>query len=122
MSDEEFVRAHWKDLYVADINDVPHPRLKLGSEGFALFASWSAAKGFIESRLEEIRQVKEEERAAQSRVRNRSCWAKNLIRRGLSEKACQIAKSACMEARTLDRLQSILTNLKRGMKEVSDGR
>jgi hypothetical protein len=74
MANEQFVREHWSEPWLADSHDGKHYGIVLATASLAVWSkdrsgwaefgtpeqAWSAAAAFTRERLEQIRQVEEE--------------------------------------------------------------
>lgn len=108
MTDEEFVRANWVEVY----NDGYSVRLILpealwieAPKFSGALSRWSAAAAFTTERLEEIRQLREE-------IALVADWKDGTLGMGRESTI-----ERCRWARILIRLETTLADLKRGMRE-----
>lgn len=112
MTDEEYVRAHWVSLVARTTDDYRGPYdLKLFRDAEPIVGRtraivWALAAEFTSNRLEQIRQIEEEIREAEHKLKQQSVCGVSMS--GPTPKE-QIWK------RILAREQAALAELKRGM-------
>lgn len=126
-SDEEFVRAHWEQPELTDHticcaedeSDAPY-RVQIGLIVCKWAASpegaWSAAAAYTRERLEEVRQLRREVDYMRREWQTVSVWVDVDMTDGNSDVDGVRDLHVC--SRILSRLESILADKLRGMREA----
>jgi hypothetical protein len=131
MANEQFVREHWSEPWLADSHDGKHYGIVLATASLAVWSkdrsgwaefgtpeqAWSAAAAFTRERLEQIRQVEQEVGKVDYEQNEAFMLIRDVPPKWVHpEMIVMWVRSLCATSRILAREQAALTELKKGMR------